>query len=95
MSLARSSFAPILRIFTPVYATNLNAMLVRPASSILIKPNELSSALARPMQVIAYAEEQASPAYLAGTLAFGVIKGTFRPVVRCFVNVNNLLWSHY
>jgi hypothetical protein len=63
------------KVFTPLYAARVNAQLVFPASSIIVKPNELSSALSRPLHVATY-EPERGPAYLVATLAFGLIKGT-------------------
>ncbi|KAA1477995.1 hypothetical protein DENSPDRAFT_861741 [Dentipellis sp. KUC8613] len=39
--------ARLARMFTPEYACRINAQLVHPAQSQLVKPNELESALAR------------------------------------------------
>ncbi|RDB25957.1 hypothetical protein Hypma_006647 [Hypsizygus marmoreus] len=64
----------LARLFTPTYAQCINAQLVHPAPSQVVKPNELSSALARPLQVAHY-EPERSPAYLAATLSYGLIKG--------------------
>jgi hypothetical protein len=65
----------VLRSFTAAYATRINAHLVQPAGGVVVKPNELGSALARPMQVATYRPDLISPAYLASTLAFSLIKG--------------------
>ena len=40
----------------------------------VVKPNELASALMRPLQTSVY-EPHRSPAYLAATLSYGIIQG--------------------
>jgi hypothetical protein len=65
----------LLHAFTPAHASRLNATFIRPAASVVVEPNELQSALSRPLNVVAYIPEGAAPAYLASTLAFGIIKG--------------------
>lgn len=67
--------ARLSRIFTPEYVRRINMQLVHPAQSQLVKPHELESALARPLHVSTY-EPRRSVAYLAATLAFGIIKGS-------------------
>lgn len=62
------------RLFTPMYVARINAQIVYPAESIVVKPNELESALARPLHVAAY-EPDKSPAYLAAQISYGIIKG--------------------
>ncbi|KAI0711799.1 hypothetical protein C8T65DRAFT_739454 [Cerioporus squamosus] len=62
--------ARLARIFTPEYACRINAQIVHPASSQLVKPNELQSALARPLNVSVY-EPHRHATYLAATLSFG------------------------
>ena len=69
-----SNTARLARLFTPLYASHINAQLVYPASSIVVKPDELASALIRPLQTATYEPHQ-PPEYLAATLAFGVING--------------------
>lgn len=70
-----AAHAPRLaRIFTPMFARTINAQLVHPATSQVVKPNELESALARPLQR-AYYRPEASPAELAASLSYGIIKG--------------------
>ncbi|TBU29952.1 hypothetical protein BD311DRAFT_755511 [Dichomitus squalens] len=64
----------LARIFTPEYACRINAQIVHPAPSQLVKPNELESALARPLNVAVY-EPNRHAAYLAATLSFGIING--------------------
>ena len=66
--------ARLARIFTPEYACRINAQIVHPAPSQLVKPNELQSALARPLNVAVY-EPHRHATYLAATLSYGVIKG--------------------
>lgn len=62
------------RIFTAEYAKRINAQITSPAQAAVVKPNELHSALARPLHLAAY-EPDRDTEYLAATLAFGVIKG--------------------
>ena len=62
------------RLFTPEYAKRINAQLVHPAQSVLVKPNELESALARPLHLAHY-EPERPVAYLAATLSYGIVKG--------------------
>ncbi|GJE97832.1 hypothetical protein PsYK624_140540 [Phanerochaete sordida] len=66
--------ARLARIFTAEYACRVNAQLVHPAAAQLVKPNELASALARPLHAAAYAPDSRA-AYLAATLAYGIIQG--------------------
>ncbi|PBK78485.1 hypothetical protein ARMSODRAFT_1011053 [Armillaria solidipes] len=60
-------------LLTPTYATILNTRLVHPADSIVVKPNELKSALVRPLQIARY-EPHRSKRYLAASLAYGIVK---------------------
>ncbi|KAK7437404.1 hypothetical protein VKT23_018649 [Stygiomarasmius scandens] len=69
----RSATARLSRLFTPAYAARINAQVVAPFQSIVIKPNELESALARPLNVAAY-EPHRQLSYLAATLSYGIIK---------------------
>ncbi|KAF8894319.1 hypothetical protein CPB84DRAFT_1848463 [Gymnopilus junonius] len=62
------------RIFSPTYVARINAQLVSPAHSQIVKPHELPSALARPLQVAHYQPEKL-PQYLAATLSYGLIMG--------------------
>ena len=64
----------LARLFTPEYVHRINAQLVHPAQSLVVKPNELHSALARPLNVARYEPERGGP-YLAASLAFGLING--------------------
>ncbi|KAI8975929.1 hypothetical protein BD414DRAFT_399074, partial [Trametes punicea] len=66
--------ARLARIFTPEYACRINAQIVHPALSQLVKPNELESALARPLHVSVY-EPTRHATYLAATLSYGIING--------------------
>ncbi|CAL1706162.1 unnamed protein product [Somion occarium] len=66
--------ARLARLFTPYYACRINAQIVHPNVSRLVKPNELESALARPLQVSIYEPRQPSH-YLAATLSYGIING--------------------
>lgn len=72
-----SQAARLARIFTPEYTRRINAQLVHPAQSQVVKPNELESALARPLNVARY-EPDRPVGYLAATLSYsyGLIKGT-------------------
>lgn len=73
------SQAPRLaRLFTPAYAARINAQILYPAISQVVKPNELSSALMRPLQTSVYEPNQ-TPAYLAATLSYGIMKGQTFP----------------
>jgi len=66
--------ARLARLFTPEYARRVNAQIVHPAESVAVKPNELESALSRPLHVAVY-EPDRPAAYLAATLSYGIIKG--------------------
>ncbi|KAI0317896.1 hypothetical protein OF83DRAFT_1262575 [Amylostereum chailletii] len=66
--------ARLSRLFTPEYARRINCQVVYPAQSAVVKPNELESALARPLHVAVYEPHQPA-AYLAATLSYGIIKG--------------------
>lgn len=61
-------------LFTPTFARAINIQLVHPSTSQVVKPNELESALARPLQK-AYYEPESSAAELGASLSFGLIKG--------------------
>lgn len=67
--------ARLSRLFTPEYARRINAQLVHPAQPVVVKPNELESALSRPINVSIY-EPHRDAAYLAATLSYGTINGT-------------------
>ncbi|EJF61084.1 hypothetical protein DICSQDRAFT_61512 [Dichomitus squalens LYAD-421 SS1] len=69
-----SQAARLARIFTPEYARRVNAQIVHPAQATVVKPNELESALARPVNVARYEPDRPAE-YLAATLSYGVIKG--------------------
>jgi Fic/DOC family len=62
------------RLFTPEYVKRINAQIVHPAPSVVVKPNELESTLGRPLHLSCY-EPDKPASYLAATLAFGIIKG--------------------
>ena len=62
------------RLFTVEYARRINAQIVHPIQSVVVKPNELESALARPLNVSIY-EPHRPAAYLAATLSYGMITG--------------------
>ncbi|KAI0668855.1 hypothetical protein C8Q78DRAFT_1043329 [Trametes maxima] len=66
--------ARLARIFTPEYACRINAQIVHPAFSQLVKANELESALSRPLNVAVY-EPDRPATYLAATLSYGIING--------------------
>ncbi|KAJ3502813.1 hypothetical protein NMY22_g18458 [Coprinellus aureogranulatus] len=62
------------RVFTAEYAKRINAQITSPAQAVIVKPNELYSALTRPPHLAAY-EPDRGPEDLAATMAYGVIKG--------------------
>ncbi|KZT12274.1 uncharacterized protein LAESUDRAFT_691537 [Laetiporus sulphureus 93-53] len=66
--------ARLARLFTPEYACRINAQIVHPAKSGVVKPNELESAFSRPLDVSIYKPNQPAT-YLAATLSYGIIKG--------------------
>lgn len=66
--------ARLSRLFTPEYVKRINAQIVHPAPSVVVKPNELSSSLIRPLHLSVY-EPDKSAAYFAATLSYGIIKG--------------------
>ena len=66
--------ARLARLFTPEYARRINAQIVHPEQSVVVKPNELESSLSRPLHVAVY-EPHRPPSYLAATLSYGIIKG--------------------
>ncbi|KAF8966503.1 hypothetical protein BDZ97DRAFT_1657744 [Flammula alnicola] len=66
--------ARLARLFTSEYARRINAQIVHPAESVVVKPNELASSLVRPLHVSVY-EPDRPVSYLAATLAYGIIKG--------------------
>lgn len=72
----------LTRLFTPEYVRRINSQLVHPAESVVVKPNELESALARPLNVAIYEPHQ-SPAYFAATLSYGIIQGECRAATNC------------
>ena len=67
--------ARLARVFTPEPARRINAQIVHPNAARVVKPNELESALARPLQVSVY-EPYRDAQYLAATLSYGIIKGS-------------------
>lgn len=70
-----ASQAPRLAsLITPTYVRLINSQLVHPADSLAVKPSELLSSLARPLQTSHY-EPERQPSYLAATLSYGLIKG--------------------
>lgn len=66
--------ARLARLFTPEYARRINKQIVHPASSHVVKPNELESWLARPILTSMY-EPDRPPAYFAAALSYGLITG--------------------
>ncbi|KAH7921132.1 hypothetical protein BV22DRAFT_1019952 [Leucogyrophana mollusca] len=64
----------LARLFSPTFASIINAQIVYPAASQVVKPNELESALARPLQKAHY-QPESSVAELAASLSYGIIKG--------------------
>jgi hypothetical protein len=75
--------ARLARLFTPTYAARINAQIVYPAPSTIVKPNELESALLRPLQVSIY-EPDRPVAYFAATLSYGLIQGTTLSINHSF-----------
>jgi prophage maintenance system killer protein len=70
-----AAHAPRLaRLFSPTFARAINTQLVYPAISQVVKPNELESALAKPLHKAHY-QPESSTAELAASLSFGIIKG--------------------
>ncbi|KAF8608042.1 hypothetical protein BDV93DRAFT_519112 [Ceratobasidium sp. AG-I] len=69
-----SHAARLVQLFTPTYVRLINAQLVAPAQAAVVEPNELKSALARPLQTAHY-EPHRAPEYLAASMSFGIIKG--------------------
>ena len=64
--------AHIARLASLEYAKRIDAQIVFPAP-VVVKPNELASALARLLHVSRYEPDQ--PPYLAASLSFGVMRG--------------------
>ncbi|KAH6913304.1 hypothetical protein BKA70DRAFT_1262421 [Coprinopsis sp. MPI-PUGE-AT-0042] len=62
------------RLFTPEYVKRMNAQIVHPAPSVVVKPNELESSLGRPLHLSFYEPDKTAP-YFAATLSYGIIKG--------------------
>ncbi|KAI0784056.1 hypothetical protein C8Q75DRAFT_795213 [Abortiporus biennis] len=52
--------ARLAQIFTPYYACRINAQIVHPNIFCLVKPNELESALARPIHLSMYEPKKTS-----------------------------------
>lgn len=77
----------LARLFTPEYVCRINAQMVHPARPQLVKPNELESALARPLNVAAY-EPGRQTAYFAATLSYGIIAGALVSCVLCRMTVS-------
>lgn len=76
MASERLMSSTVTRLLTPGYATILNTRLVHPTESIVVKPNELKSALVRPLQIARY-EPHRSERYLAASLAYGIVKSAY------------------
>ncbi|KAJ2921097.1 hypothetical protein H1R20_g15996, partial [Candolleomyces eurysporus] len=66
--------ARLSRLFTPEYVKRINAQIVQPAQAVVVKPNELESALARPLHLSFY-EPEKHAAFFAATVSYGIIKG--------------------
>lgn len=66
--------ARLSRLFTPEYARRINSQLIHPGQTAVVKPNELVSALYRPVNASIYEPHSAAPC-LAATLSYGIIKG--------------------
>lgn len=66
----------LARLFTPEYARRINSQIVYPARSVVVQPNELESALARPLNVAIYEPHQPAT-YLAATLSWSIINGGY------------------
>ncbi|KAJ7230670.1 hypothetical protein GGX14DRAFT_343547 [Mycena pura] len=64
----------LARLFTPEYVRRINSQIVFPQQSLVVKPHELESALARPLHQATYTPDS-TPALLAATLSFGLIQG--------------------
>lgn len=64
----------LCRMFTPTYVSRINAQIVHRAILTVVKPNELRSALMRPLHTTFY-EPMTLPTRLAATLAYGLIQG--------------------
>ena len=64
----------LARLFTPFYASKINAQVVYPATSVIVKPNELESALCRPIHASFY-ESDRTPIYYAVQLSYGIVMG--------------------
>src|ERR1700761_4176499 len=58
-----ATVARLMRIFTPTYAARINTQMIYPEKSRIVKPNELMSALARPVQVSIYEPERGAIYY--------------------------------
>jgi hypothetical protein len=67
----------LAELFNATYASRVNAQLVHPASSVIVKPEELASALIRPLHTATYEPDQ-SVEYLAATLAYSLIQGEYQ-----------------
>lgn len=74
-----TQMAHLARIFTSEYVRRINLQIVYPAQSQVVKPNELESALARPLYMSRYEPERPAE-YLAATLSYGLIKGMIHSV---------------
>ncbi|KAI0767597.1 hypothetical protein C8Q74DRAFT_1334985 [Fomes fomentarius] len=66
--------ARLAHLLTPEFACRINAQIVHPSISKLVKPSELESALARPLTV-AMQEPNCHATYLAASLSYGIIQG--------------------
>ena len=64
----------LARLFSPTFARAINAQIVYPATPQVVKPNELESALAKPLHKAHY-QPESSAAELVASLSYGIIKG--------------------
>ena len=70
-----ATHAPRLaHLFSPTFARAINAQIVYPATSQVVKPNKLESALVKPLHKAHY-QPELSAAELAASLSYGIIKG--------------------
>lgn len=72
--------ARLAHLLTPEFACRINAQIVHPSISKLVKPSELESALARPLTV-AIQEPNRHATYLAASLSYGIIQGSMASMV--------------
>ena len=78
--------ARLAHLFSPTFASSINAQIIYPVTSHVVKPNELESALARPLQKAHY-EPESSAAELAASLSYGIIKGQKARFLVCILSL--------